>query len=197
MDTFMDKLAQKFTAQEMIKANSAAETEELNRLRTQVEQYTACLNRMQELCGEMERSAKQQTQTSRDEISRLTEESVEKIRQIQQNTAALEALQRKLELIQESVTELGKGIDTQDDLTGTLEEKKNDLTEFTHKEGVKIYRNVQASVQEENAKQTEALTGEVKKLRGKLGAVLGVSVVALVAALAGVALQVLTMLGIL
>lgn len=197
MDTFMDKLAQKFTAQEMIKANSAAETEELNRLRTQVEQYTACLNRMQELCGEMERSAKQQTQTSRDEISRLTEESVEKIRQIQQNTAALEALQHKLELIQESVTELGKGIDTQDDLAGTLEETKNDLTEFTHKEGVKIYRNVQASVQEENAKQTEALTGEVKKLRGKLGTVLGVSIAALVAALAGVALQVLTMLGIL
>ena len=36
MDMFMDKLAQKLTAQEIIKANTAAETEELNRLRDQI-----------------------------------------------------------------------------------------------------------------------------------------------------------------
>ena len=33
MDTFMDKLAQKFTANELIKANTAAETEERNLLK--------------------------------------------------------------------------------------------------------------------------------------------------------------------
>ena len=33
MDTFMDKLAQKLTAQEMIKANMAADAEEMNRLK--------------------------------------------------------------------------------------------------------------------------------------------------------------------
>lgn len=58
MDTFMDKLAQKFTAQEMIKANTAAETEELERLRLQVQEYTDCLNRMQQICGEMDETAK-------------------------------------------------------------------------------------------------------------------------------------------
>ncbi len=36
MDTFMDKLAQRLTAQEMIRANTAAEVEELNGLRNQV-----------------------------------------------------------------------------------------------------------------------------------------------------------------
>ena len=35
MDTFMDKLAQKLNAQEMIKANAAAEAAETARLREQ------------------------------------------------------------------------------------------------------------------------------------------------------------------
>ena len=36
MDNFMDKLAQKISAQELIKANSQAEAEELQRLQMQV-----------------------------------------------------------------------------------------------------------------------------------------------------------------
>lgn len=227
MDTFMDKLAQKFTAQEMIKANSAAETEEMNRLKAQVEQYTACLNRMKELCGEMEQSAvavqerldavdtsslgtslsvslEQQLQAARRDsaeisegIRQLTDESIDKIHQIQQNATAMEALQRKLETIQETITELATGMDVQEDLPKILDEKNGDLMEHIHKEGVKIYRNVQASVQEETSKQAEGLAGEVKKLQGKVGAIQGISIVAMLAALAGVVLQVLTMLGIL
>lgn len=36
MDTFMDKLAQKLNAQEMIKANSAADAEEMDQLKSQL-----------------------------------------------------------------------------------------------------------------------------------------------------------------
>lgn len=64
MDTFMDKLAQKFTAQELIKANSLAETEEMNRLKVQVEEYTDCLNRMKQICVEME----QAVETAKDKM---------------------------------------------------------------------------------------------------------------------------------
>ena len=49
MDTFMDKLAQKFTAQEMIKANSAAEAAELQRTRDQVKKYNDCLQEMKQV----------------------------------------------------------------------------------------------------------------------------------------------------
>jgi len=49
MDTFMDKLAQKFTAQEMIKANSAAEAAELQRVRDQVKKYNDCLQEMKQV----------------------------------------------------------------------------------------------------------------------------------------------------
>ena len=49
MDMFMDKLAQKLTAQEIIKANTAADVEELNRLKNQIAEYNECVTRLQKL----------------------------------------------------------------------------------------------------------------------------------------------------
>ena len=46
MDNFMDKLAQKFNAQEMIRANAQAEASELKRLQEQVATYEAILQDM-------------------------------------------------------------------------------------------------------------------------------------------------------
>jgi len=53
MDMFMDKLSQKLTAQEIIKANTAADTEELNKLKGQVKDYSACLDRLEQLIEEI------------------------------------------------------------------------------------------------------------------------------------------------
>ena len=52
MDMFMDKLAQKLTAQEIIKANTTAETEDLNRLRNQIDEYDRCLAKLKQLLEE-------------------------------------------------------------------------------------------------------------------------------------------------
>lgn len=49
MDNFIDKLAQKFTANEMIRANSQAEAKEIKRLKEQVEKYEAILQEMKQL----------------------------------------------------------------------------------------------------------------------------------------------------
>ena len=49
MDTFMDKLAQKLNAQEMIKANSAADAEEMDQLKNQLREYDECLAQMQQV----------------------------------------------------------------------------------------------------------------------------------------------------
>ena len=46
MDTFMDKLAQKLNAQEMIRANSAADAEEMDQLKSQLREYDECLAQM-------------------------------------------------------------------------------------------------------------------------------------------------------
>lgn len=90
MDTFMDKLAQKFTAQELIKANSLAETEEMNRLKVQVEEYTGCLNRMKQICVDMEQaveSAKDKMDSAQLNTDELREQLLD-IWQAMQNSAS-------------------------------------------------------------------------------------------------------------
>jgi len=171
MDTFMDKLAQKLTAQEMIKANAAADAEEMKKLQMQIDEYRKILDKMQALLDN--------AQVDGGAINRLVEESVAKIEQIQADTQGYDKLQ-------ESVTEF----------EGSLGEKLTALDENIHKECVKVYRNVQAVVVEENAKQTDAFGATLKPLKRKLNGILSVSIVALVAAVGSIAFQVLVYLNI-
>ena len=86
--------------------------------------------------------------------------------------------------------------DTDDD---KLTEKFTTLEENVHKECVKVYRNVQAVVVEENSKQSDAMTetlSAVGKMKGKTGAILSISIVALLASLGGVLLQLMQIMGI-
>ena len=80
MDNFIDKLAQKFTAGEVIKANSAAEERELKRLREQVAEYERCLQEMRQVQMINTQTAKQLHDLmveSTDSIHKLTAESTE------------------------------------------------------------------------------------------------------------------------
>ena len=157
MDTFMDKLAQKLNAQEMIKANSAADAEEMDQLKNQLREYDECLAQMQ--------------QENTEKLQELQQEYTTKLEEIRQNTEELE------------------------DLRKHLDEKLDGSDENVHKECVKVYRNVQAAVVEENEKQTEAIAGKIKEsLNGKLNGVLGVSIAALLVAAADIVLHVLNIL---
>lgn len=49
MDSFMDKLAQRFNANEMIKANHGAETAEMERMKKQMQEYDKCMQEMRKL----------------------------------------------------------------------------------------------------------------------------------------------------
>ncbi len=73
-------------------------------------------------------------------------------------------------------------------------ERFDQLAEHMHKESVKVYRNVQAVVVDGNAKQGEASGKNASSLSGKLGAVLGISLVALLVSAAGLAFQILVYL---
>ncbi len=317
MDTFMDKLAQKFTAQELIKANSLAETEEMNRLKVQVEEYTGCLNRMKQICVEMEQaveSAKDKMDTAqlntdelRDQLleiwqsmqdsanaadgegqnSALVTEQLEEIKSTQ--IAQLEALRSELDAcindirevqalqmenikgiqaeqaesirgMQQSQMESIKGMqqsqmdgirglqDAQfenmrssledqldnmrsmvkaqvsnlknnqegqidglrsalDKQNGAIEtqlsEMKGDLqahlsgaNEFVHKECVKVYRNVQAVIGEENNKQNENLDYTLRPMSARVCTIQKVSIGALILSGISVAIQVLSLMNI-
>ena len=113
----------------------------------------------------------------------------------------LDAVNLNLDNVTNAVSEI------RDQMASAQENKKDDgleerfasVEENVHKECVKVYRNVQAVVVEESGKQAKALeeiTAKVNSFNGKLGAVLGISIAALVFALAGTVLQVLNALGI-
>ena len=188
MDTFMDKLAQKLNAQEMIKANSAADAEEMDQLKSQLREYDECLAQMQQVNKELkainQEMEKLMSETIAPEVTKLSEEGVAALqKQQQENTEKLEAL------------ELQQSTEVLDELQKHVDEKLSTTEENVHKECVKVYRNVQAVVVEENEKQTEAIAAKVKEnLGGKLNGVLGVSIAAVVLTVADIVLHVLSIL---
>lgn len=96
MDNFIDKLAQKFTAGEVIKANSVAEERELKRLRQQVAEYENCLQEMRkvqmintqtaqnlhDLMVESAENLRSLTKESTDSFQNLTKESTDTVQKV-------------------------------------------------------------------------------------------------------------------
>lgn len=134
MDTFIDKLAQKKNAQEMIRANAAAEAAKMEQMQKQMKVYD-------ELMQEIRR------------VNIKTAENVDSVRDmLAQCTEKLEALE----------TAGGQSEDVEKQLAGIkslLEERLTQSEEFVHKENVKVYRNVQAAFTEELEKQNQATRG--------------------------------------
>ena len=202
MDMFMDKLAQKLTAQEMIKANTAADTEELNRLKSRVADYNECLEKLQKLIDEGSAKLADAQSVSGSEINRLVEESIRKIQELQQDNRELEQFQK---VLTEQMSGVEKNIcDKMEETLNSqpkdqLSEKLSGVEENVHKECVKVYRNVQAVVVEESTKQNamiEEMASEVKSAVGKAKIILGISIGVLIVSLAGTILQILNMLNI-
>ena len=302
MDTFMDKLAQRLNAQEIIKANTAAEAAELSRLKEQNALYEEVLRqvreegekgalhvqrleqgavrsmqnaeRMEEELDRLEQSADKlgrsvlrteqntekfeinaaKVESSAEQIERGAErlaQNADKIAQsfasAEQNKVQLEAAVAKAEqgsvrleqnaaqiergaerlaaaaakteqgvdrleqnaakteaLIESGMAKLtemqaaGQNTEELNALLTALKEAQSErfdqLAEHMHKESVKVYRNVQAVVGDGNAKQGEASGKNASSLSGKLGAVLGISLVALLVSAAGLAFQILVYL---
>lgn len=208
MDIFMDKLAQRHNAQEIIRANTTAEAEELDKLRDRVAEYNECLDRLKGLVEENAAGLKGAAGKNVEEINRLVEESLLKIREIQRDSAELEKLRTQLGdmngAISDKFDQLSKQLEgTAQQLKETAAENSDDklsekfaaTDENVHKECVKVYRNVQAVIMEENEKYVGTLkevSGQLNAMKGKFGAVLGISIAALIASLVGVVFQILS-----
>lgn len=130
MDTFIDKLAQKKNAQEMIRANSAAEAAKMAQMQNQLKSYD-------EVMQEIRR------------VNLKTSENVENVRKL------LAECMEKLEGLENEEKDAGN---VEQELAGIktlLQERLAQSEDFMHKESVKVYRNVQAAFSEELTKQTE------------------------------------------
>lgn len=280
MDSFVDKMAQKFTAQDMINANIAAEEKELQRLRMQVNEYDARLQEMRKLNlknleladnlqamidaenARLQESAgaeDQQDFEKADDISAALAENKAKIEEMTEklmtqtkqltvakletmekldavasriesrlpqenrpmldeiaarldNRAALEEIASKIDS-RPTLTEITEALAAQADaeepdagkeLGEKLDEVNAQLTDHVHKENVKVYRNVQAALIDENKKLAEALAmpqadikAQLDKVDKKVTGLKALAVITLIASLANIALWVLDMAGML
>ncbi len=158
MDNFMDKIAQKLTSQDMIRANSAADAAELQSLEAQMElfkeqmgKYDECLQEMRKLNLKNIESAEDVQQLANQanaHLNKTVEESLAKIAEIKENADNVDA-----------ITETMTGMQDK------LEESFKSMEDFLHTDNVKVYRNVQASMIEELEKQT----AEIKEAQSKVG----------------------------
>ncbi len=274
MDSFIDKLAQKFTAQEIIKANASAEAEELHRAREQVRQYEECLDEMKQVndstkealeqFAEFNQTAREQleqallvgverineAQVPTEGINELVESSLAQIKSMQYNadsmkgdlektfndqlqelkTQLLEQFENQISTIETSkevtkaqflamrelaekqisttksqgdaqlvslktqgdaqiaamreqsaaqLAALKEQAESQDGLKAFLEGQNEQFMDYVHKENVKVYRNVQASVVEELNKQTENLSMQVATLTAKTKTMMAIAAASL------------------
>ena len=170
MDNFIDRIAQKFSSQEVIKANLAAEAKETKRLREKIESYEELLTEMRQ-------------------ISLKNMESAEKIQQLIDEKLDAPAAEVNLDAV---IEEIGK------------------INDNLHTENVKVYRNVQAAVNNSLDAQTKKLLSEQQKTvlqlntikeadaknRKKSTAVMVLNILILIGLVADIALTVINMLGI-
>lgn len=212
MDNFIDKLAQKFIAGEVIKANSAAEERELRRLREQVAEYERCLQEMRKVQMTNTQTAQNlhdMMVESTDNFHKLTEQSLAKIEEVKsvakvQETEAKETIETAKEAVVQMEEQAKMLKETVEQLSSELEKNQQEVgkwfqqaDDFLHKENVKVYRNVQAVVVEEVGNKAENII-KAQEENGKKYSrpILIFSILTFLVATAGLVLQVFNMLGI-
>ena len=109
MDNFTDRLAQRISAQDMIKANAQAEANEMRRLQEQVAQYEAILQDMRKL------NYKNSELT--DKINALVDESITKVQG--SHTEGEEGEEVSKQLSQEIITAIDEALHNLDSTVGT------------------------------------------------------------------------------
>lgn len=182
MDSFMDKIAQKFTAQDMIKANSAAEEKEMKRLRMQVAEYDERLQEMRKLNLKNLELA--------DQLQALIAQGQEKADASAEDAEGANTLEQNVQAVKEAM----------DAQNQKLTEMSEQIMEHVHKEDVKVYRNVQAAVADENKVLSEnllqAVTATVTRKTKGIKAAIVLGALSMVASLASVAFWVCWLLGV-
>ena len=168
MDTFIDKLAQKRNAQEMIKANMTAEAAKMEQLQNQMQAYDGLMQ----------------------EIRKVNLKTAENVAEVQK---VLKECMEKLEAMQETGAQTADNGEALNEIRDLLEQKFQQSDDFIHKENVRVYRNVQAALVEELNKQAEVLKEEQPKSSGNK-AVVPISILILLGVIANIVLQVLSML---
>ena len=142
---------------------------------------------------------------STQKLDELTKESLAKIEAIQAQDHSVEfekKLQENSEAIEKNLKDNSAQMDEKlKELTETVRANKQEIEEllkkteeYVHTEDVKVYRNVQAVVVEETAKQTEVLTKAQSASDKKMTATLIFAILAFAGVAVDIVLQILQLM---
>ena len=209
MDNFMDKVAQKLGAQEMIRANAAAEAAELENMekqltvfKEQMEKYDDCLQEMRKLNlnniesaqgvqSLAEKAGEKLDQTVGEveaaSVSRIKETSDISIAGINQTLSESLA---KIAEIKESSDNLEQITEKMSGLQEKQQELFQNLEDFLHTDNVKVYRNVQAAMIEELEKQTAELKEGQEKAASSSKVLLPFMIVTMIVSVANLVIMI-------
>ena len=212
MDNFIDRLAQKFIAGEVIRANSAAEEREMKKLREQVAEYERCLQEMRKIQLTNTQSAQNLHDMMVENaagIRKLTQESLGKLANVQleadaQNADAKKAVDAAATAMAKMEEQVLKMQETAASLSEDLNKNQAEMKEcfekaddFLHKENVKVYRNVQAVVVEEVGNKAQEIIKASEEAASKASKpVLVFAVLGFIVAAAGLVFQIFEYMGI-
>ena len=209
MDNFMDKVAQKLGAQEMIRANAAAEAAELENMekqltvfKEQMEKYDDCLQEMRKLnlknieSAQGVQSLAEKAGEKLDQavggveaasVSRIKETSDISIAGINQTLSESLA---KIAEIKESSDNLEQITEKMSGLQEKQQELFQNLEDFLHTDNVKVYRNVQAAMIEELEKQTAELKEGQEKAASSSKVLLPFMIVTMIVSVANLVIMI-------
>lgn len=157
---------------ELIRANGAAEAAHTNRLREEVSDYTQMIEQLRELYdrnNELVQKLQFMNRSQADEMRLLLQENNDRI---SEKLASMQGLDTQV--LQDSVTAavnssgdavrdaLAEGLRQTQDHAARLSQQSDD---FNHKENVRVYRNIQASMISELGKQTSELKEQIDALQ--------------------------------
>ncbi|SDL33340.1 hypothetical protein SAMN04487833_11710 [Sarcina sp. DSM 11001] len=157
---------------ELIRANGAAEAAHTNRLREEVSDYTQMIEQLRDLYdrnSELVQKLQFMNRSQADEMRLLLQENNDRI---SEKLASLQGLDTQA--LQDSVTAavnssgdsvrdaLAEGLRQTQDHAAQLSQQSDD---FNHKENVRVYRNIQASMISELGKQTVELKEQIDALQ--------------------------------
>lgn len=289
MDSFVDKLAQRFNAGEIIKANGEAEALETSRLKAQADEYDKIIQEVRRLnlktvelseqvsqmvqCGieqiesyqekaaAAEETVNQETKVVREVIEKGIEKQKEDFLKIASNqqdmliesidhqresmnsyaTNSLRSQQESMKRLEERLTTLRAAIEESlTDMENSLragvkdyepllqalyselqvskaaydenanqlkemlvkirllmDEEQKQMLDFVHKENVKVYRNVQAVVNDQTSLRTKELTTQMERVEKKAGRPSILLIVTFLMAAGSFAIQIMQILGVL
>ena len=179
MDTFIDRLSHKKSSQEMIQANSAADAAKMELLKNQITEYDALLQKQSTEYDALLQKQAAEYDVMIQDMRKVNLKASENMEQMQQT---LEAALKKIEAVKEA--DNTQADDTKAELEQLFTELKKQVEEislrsddFLHKENVKVYRNVQASMEEALEKQTDTISQKIGESSKKQSAILPVSII--------------------